>query len=62
MTKHKPAINCLIDAICKAGISWMPSLLATQVVPHSVLVSVSAMYPLPFPVTFSSSNIAELSV
>jgi len=35
-------------AICKAGICCTPILLATQVVPHTIQVVASAMYPLVF--------------
>ena len=41
-TKQSPAINCRIYAICKAGISITPTLLATQVVPQSRLVMLRA--------------------
>lgn len=47
-------MNCLMYAICKAGISFTPILLATQVVPHTVLVMNKAAYPFPFPSFFAS--------
>lgn len=59
-TKQNPAINCLIYAICNAGISFTPILLATQVVPQTMLVIPRAIYPFPLPPTFLSCCIARL--
>ena len=41
-TNNVPAISCLMYAICKAGISFTPNLLASQVVPQTTLVISSA--------------------
>ena len=46
VTKIAPPINCLIAAICKAGISFTAILLTTQVVPQTMLVMSNAKYPL----------------
>jgi hypothetical protein len=48
-TKQSPPHICRMLAICNAGISVTPILLATQVVPQTIQVIANAMYPFPFP-------------